>query len=209
MNVLIISLLVFSSIICSTGANSVDIKMYQDFLDDYEDRQEWDRNYNNEDYEFEQEYESEEDENRGQINYDAIFNSMMEADELREEEEEELIENVDGFPPPSQSFNTTDIDGNCDCKKIFISSIGPAAQLHGDAMGTYRHNYVHSTYNGKPAYTGLNDASAKRLYFLTGSGWLIGTKLGNTVGFIHNANQFAQCPYFITDEWMYINNGYW
>ena len=127
-------------------------------------------------------------------------------------DENELYNNIEqeteGFPPPSLN-KTNSFDGNCDCKKLFISSIGPAAQMHADAMGTYRHNYIHSTYNGKPAYTGLNDASAKRLYFLTGSGWLIGAKLGATVGFIHNPNQIMECPYFITDQWMYINNGYW
>ncbi len=79
----------------------------------------------------------------------------------------------------------------------------------------------------------------KRLYFLMGSGWLLGPTVGSPQGFIHNANAYL-CPYLITSGsskfgrfiklkkihlhiiiwssflnffsfsgWMFVNNGYW
>ena len=69
-------------------------------------------------------------------------------------------------------------------------------------MGTYS---LYSTFNGRPAYHTTN---GQRLYFLNGSGWLIGPTLGSPTGYIHNGNQYA-CPYLIPDGWMYVNGGYW
>ncbi len=70
-------------------------------------------------------------------------------------------------------------------------------------MGIYKY---YGLYNGKPSYYG---PSGKRLYFLAGSGWLIGPTLGSGTGYIHNASQY-QCPYLIMNpEWMYVNSGYW
>ena len=60
-------------------------------------------------------------------------------------------------------------------------------------------------YNGKPSYYGPH---GMRLYFLNGSGWLIGAQMGGGAGFVHNAGQYA-CPYLIQAGWMYVNNGYW
>ena len=69
-------------------------------------------------------------------------------------------------------------------------------------MGVYKY---YQSYNGHPAY---HSSNGNRLYFLTGSGWLIGPSLGNPSGYIHNGNQY-QCPYLIPGGWMYVNSGYW
>ena len=69
-------------------------------------------------------------------------------------------------------------------------------------MGIYKY---YTSYNGKPAY---HSSNGNRLYFLNGSGWLIGPTLGGGTGYIHNGAQY-QCPYLIPKGWMYVNNGYW
>ena len=71
-----------------------------------------------------------------------------------------------------------------------------------DTMGVYKYNQM---YNGFPSYKG---PSGKRLYYLIGSGWLIGPTLGNLTGYVHNGNHY-QCPYLILNGWMYVNSGYW
>ncbi len=69
-------------------------------------------------------------------------------------------------------------------------------------MGVYSQ---YSTFNSRPAY---HTASGRRLYFVQGSGWLIGPSLGASTGYVHNGSQYA-CPYLIADGWMYVNAGYW
>ena len=69
-------------------------------------------------------------------------------------------------------------------------------------MGVYKY---WKSFNGKPYYY---NSKGKNLYFLNGSGWLIGASLGAPSGFIHNGAQYA-CPYLIPDGWMYVNHGYW
>ena len=71
-----------------------------------------------------------------------------------------------------------------------------------DSMGVYKY---YQMYNGYPSYHG---PSGKRLYYLIGSGWLIGPTLGNLTGYVHNGNHY-QCPYLIPNGWMYVNSGYW
>ena len=47
-------------------------------------------------------------------------------------------------------------------------------------MGIYKY---YQKYNNYPSYYG---PGGRRLYFLIGSGWLIGPTLGNPTGYIHN-----------------------
>jgi hypothetical protein len=69
-------------------------------------------------------------------------------------------------------------------------------------MGVYKY---YQMYNNHPSYYG---PGGKRIYFINGSGWLLGPSLGNPSGFIHNASQY-QCPYLVIKGWMYVNSGYW
>ena len=71
-------------------------------------------------------------------------------------------------------------------------------------MGIYKY---YQEFNGRPAYHGKN---SQRLYFLAGSGWLIGPKIGGGTGFLHNQDQGTLCPYLITHvQWMYVFNNLW
>ena len=72
-----------------------------------------------------------------------------------------------------------------------------------ESMGIFK---FYQNYNGYPAYQ--QSRTGKRLYFLRGSGWLIGPQIGSPTGFIHNGNQY-QCPYMIPNGWMYVKNGHW
>lgn len=67
-------------------------------------------------------------------------------------------------------------------------------------MGVYIYSKM---YNRVPSYSG---PLGNMLYYLNGSGWLIGPSLGNPTGFIHNGNH-NQCPYLIPNGWMYYNKG--
>ena len=71
-------------------------------------------------------------------------------------------------------------------------------------MGTYTY---YQEFNGHPAYHGKHSL---RLYFLRGSGWLLGSTLGGNTGYIHNQDQATLCPYLIVStQWMYVFNSYW
>ena len=57
-----------------------------------------------------------------------------------------------------------------------------------DSMGVYK---LYSTYNGKPSYYGPN---GKRLYFINGSGWLVGASIGAGTGFpSRNGTRLRAC----------------
>ena len=51
-------------------------------------------------------------------------------------------------------------------------------------MGVYKY---YTSFNGRPAY---HKSNGRRLYFLGGSGWLIGTQVGAQTGFVHHASQY-------------------
>lgn len=53
-----------------------------------------------------------------------------------------------------------------------------------DSMGVYKY---YTSFNGRPAY---HKSNGRRLYFLAGSGWLIGTQVGAQTGFVHHASQY-------------------
>ena len=95
-------------------------------------------------------------------------------------------------------FNTVRQCTCCANNDIFLLTF----RLLLASMGVYKY---YQSYNGHPAY---HSSNGNRLYFLTGSGWLIGPSLGNPSGFVHNGNQY-QCPYLIPQGWMYVNSGYW
>mgnify|MGYP003318156628 CR=1 FL=1 len=62
-------------------------------------------------------------------------------------------------------------------------------------------------FNGRPAYYGKG---TQRLYFIHGSGWLLGPNLGGAAGYIHNQDQATLCPYLIANvQWMYVVNNIW
>lgn len=85
---------------------------------------------------------------------------------------------------------------------FLVYSLAIDLPIISDAMGVYKY---YNKYNGYPSYYG---PSGKRLYYLIGSGWLIGPTLGNLTGYVHNGNHY-QCPYLIPNGWMYVNSGYW
>ena len=71
------------------------------------------------------------------------------------------------------------------------------------SMGMYTY---YQEYNGRPAYHNGH----LRLYFLYGSGWLLGPTIGGPTGYIHNQDQSSICPYLIVNiHWMYVYNGNW
>ena len=85
--------------------------------------------------------------------------------------------------------------------KIIFSS---KKNLFTAVMGIYKY---YQEFNGRPAYHGKN---SQRLYFLAGSGWLLGPKIGGSTGFLHNQDQGTLCPYLITQvQWMYVFNNLW
>ena len=51
-------------------------------------------------------------------------------------------------------------------------------------MGVYKY---YMTFNGRPAY---HKSNGRRLYFLAGSGWLVGAQVGAQTGFVHHASQY-------------------
>ena len=86
--------------------------------------------------------------------------------------------------------------------------------FHGDlatattslaSMGIYTY---YQQFNGRPSYHG--GRGNLRLYFLAGSGWLIGSTLGGHTGYIHNQDQSTLCPYLAVNiQWMYVYNNLW
>ena len=62
----------------------------------------------------------------------------------------------------------------------------------------------YTSYNNKPSYR-QNYGNDYRLYFLTGSGWLIGDNRGSPRGYIHNSDKAQQCPYSILGGWMFFS----
>ncbi len=70
-------------------------------------------------------------------------------------------------------------------------------------MGVYTQ---YDMYNSHPAYH--MSSAGQWLYFVEGTGWLIGPFLGASSGFIFTARQ-SYCPYHIVDGWMFVNSGGW
>jgi len=109
------------------------------------------------------------------------------------------------YPPPTNFFMEKGRrKRSCPCKTILVSSLGNAMHLQPASMGIYKY---YQEFNGKPAYYGKNN---QRLYFLAGSGWLLGPTLGGHTGYIHNQDPTTICPYLITNiHWMYVFNNLW
>ena len=62
----------------------------------------------------------------------------------------------------------------------------------------------YTSYNNHPSYR-QNTGRDFRLYFLPGSGWLVGDKRGAPTGYIHNSDQSQLCPYTITGPWLFFS----
>lgn len=123
---------------------------------------------------------------------------------------------TEGAYPPNHSLDVADV---CSCRKILLSSLGPAATYLPHVMGTYTKSYT--SYNGKPAYR-QNYGNDYRMYFLPRSGevdnmmtcdmivdhsgWLIGDNRGAPTGYIHNSDLSQQCPYTIPSGWMFYSS---
>jgi len=108
------------------------------------------------------------------------------------------------YPTPRNGLIERKRRRGCPCKSILVSSLGNAQHFQPAVMGIYKY---YQEFNGRPAYHGKN---SQRLYFLAGSGWLLGPKIGGATGFLHNQDQGMLCPYLITHvQWMYVFNNLW
>ena len=77
----------------------------------------------------------------------------------------------------------TDHHDGCGISTLMLVSQRTLVQFP-DSMGVYKY---YMSFNGPPAYHKTN---GRRLYFLAGSGWLVGTQVGAQTGFLHHASQY-------------------
>jgi len=141
------------------------------------------------------------------ISINGVETDVYDEDFLENEIEDDLNTFANAskpYPPPTNFFMVERRKRACPCKTILVSSLGNAQHLQTASMGMYKY---YQEFNGKPAYYGKNN---QRLYFLAGSGWLLGPTLGGHTGYIHNQDPTTLCPYLITNvHWMYVFNNLW
>merc|ERR1712080_547871 len=102
--------------------------------------------------------------------------------------------------PPSPLLPLS--SSSCDCNKVLVSSLGPAATYQPGVMGVYTRSYT--TYNGRASYR-QNYGADYRLYWLP-TGWMIGNSRGSPTGYIHNPDQTKTCVYQLPAGWLYYSS---
>jgi len=112
---------------------------------------------------------------------------------------------VGGGLPPTSLLQTS---STCDCNKVLLSSLGPAATYQPNVMGVYTRAWT--TYNNKASYR-QNYGSDYRLYWVPTAGWMIGDHRGAPKGYIHNPDKTQTCAYQLPMGWLFYSptHGAW
>lgn len=102
----------------------------------------------------------------------------------------------DGFEgdPNSRCF-PRQIEPNCDCREVLLSSTGPSRAHQRDKMGEY---FLWGSYNERPVYQHVSGLDF--LYFHKNNVWGVGPKIGgNSAGLLNFGRD--SCPYKLVTPW--------